>query len=56
MTYKIKTEACVGCGQCASICPVGAPKLVDGVYVIGEECVNCGLCAENCPVDAISAE
>ena len=27
MAYKIDTDACVGCGTCASTCPVGAARL-----------------------------
>ena len=44
MAYKIDTDACVGCGTCASTCPVA------------DECVECGACAANCPVGAISQE
>ena len=57
MTFKIKRDACIKCGQCASVCPLGAVSFKDGAYEIDEsKCVLCGQCATSCPVDAISPE
>jgi len=47
------SENCVGCGECAAICPVEAVQIVDGAPVIDTEwCIGCGVCATVCPTDA----
>ena len=44
MALVINKDECIGCGSCASTCPVGAIKEADGKYEIGDECVECGAC------------
>ena len=42
--------ACVGCGDCASVCPKNAICVEDGVARIDpRKCIGCGLCARTCP-------
>ncbi|QTQ11577.1 4Fe-4S binding protein [Treponema parvum] len=55
MAYKI-TDACVNCGSCEPVCPVGAISETGTARVIDEaSCVSCGTCAPECPVNAIEA-
>ena len=50
----VDQEKCIGCGACASICPVGAIKLFKGKSQIDEKkCIKCGSCEMFCPVNAI---
>jgi len=41
MAYKI-TSQCISCKLCASVCPVGAIKIIDGNHWIDPDlCTNC---------------
>lgn len=48
------TDACIGCGSCAAVCPQCCIE-TDGIpHVIEQEhCLHCGNCIEACPVGAV---
>ena len=48
------TDACIGCGSCAAVCPQSC-IITDSVpYMIEQEhCLHCGNCLEACPVGAV---
>ncbi len=46
---------CVGCGDCAAVCPKGAICVDDGVARINRSlCIGCGLCVNTCPKGLIT--
>lgn len=52
---KLDHEACIGCGQCVTVCPHRIFALTEKKAEIldPDGCMECGACARNCPVQAI---
>ena len=48
------TEACIGCGSCAAVCPQNCIETDSIPLIIEQEhCLHCGNCMEACPVGAV---
>ena len=48
------TDACIGCGSCAAVCPQNCIMTERIPYVIEREhCLHCGNCLTACPVGAV---
>ena len=47
--------ACVACGCCVKVCPLGAISVQRGIMAVvnPEACVGCGKCARECPASVI---
>ena len=48
------SEACVGCGSCASLCPMGNLSIQGRKAVAGGRCTMCYRCLNSCPKRAIT--
>lgn len=47
---RLCTTACLGYGDCVSVCPKDAISIQDGVAVVDSaKCIGCGICARKCP-------
>ena len=46
-------EACTGCGQCASKCPMNNIQIQNGKPAWGKKCTHCMACICYCPMKAI---
>lgn len=54
VTTVIDQEKCIGCGQCARVCPLDTISMVQGKGVVtGERSLNCGHCEAICPSGAV---
>jgi len=54
-TLAFNAEKCVGCGNCAQVCPHGVFDCQGKKARIVERdlCMECGACALNCPAAAL---
>ena len=54
----VEADACIGCGECADVCPVDVYEMQDGksVPVNESECLGCQSCVEVCPSNCIVVE
>ena len=48
------SDACIGCGTCARICPRGNITLQDKKPRFGTDCIGCLSCLQFCPKEAIN--
>jgi ferredoxin len=49
------TDACIGCGVCAKVCPMGNIEIREGKSVrVRKTCQSCFACVQNCPQKALT--
>ena len=47
---KFCTYACLGYGDCASVCPQEAISIANGIaHIDPQKCIGCGICVRKCP-------
>lgn len=55
--YFYNTQFCIGCGNCASVCPAGVHKFDNekGHIVDRTDCIRCMKCVDVCPTGALES-
>ena len=48
-----EAEKCVGCGNCASVCPNDCHGIEKTHIFLRKNCIGCGICADVCPAKAL---
>lgn len=52
---QINPQECIGCGNCARMCPTLAISMMDRKAVVDESrCLACANCHQRCPVEAVT--
>lgn len=51
---KINGQECIGCGNCASLCPMNNIKMQDKMAIASSRCTLCYRCVNKCPKQAIT--
>ena len=49
----IASDACIGCGKCATLCPTNNITIQNGKPVWGGDCTHCMACICYCPTEAV---
>ncbi len=52
--FNYDTARCIGCGSCATVCPMGNVEMRDGHPVWGDLCAMCLACYHTCRVHAVN--